>query len=90
MHHVNVGEGITFPHAMCKDGVRMMRSKTVCVREDNIFPYEQTVRDGVRMMRSKTVCVREDNIFPYEQTVWDGGNPAGCYCFTSTLVISQI
>ena len=64
MHNVNVGEGITFPHAMCKDGVRMIRSKTVCVREDHIFPYEQTVRDG--------------------------GNPAGCYSFTSTLVISQI
>ena len=46
MHNVNVGEGITFPHVMCKDGVRMIRSKTVCVREDNIFPYEQTVRDG--------------------------------------------
>ena len=64
MHNVNVGEGITLPHAMCKDGVRMIRSKTVCVREDHIFPYEQTVRDG--------------------------GNPAGCYSFTSTLVISQI
>ena len=64
MHNVNVGEGITLPHAMCKDGVRMMRSKTVYVREDNIFPYEQTVRDG--------------------------GPPAGCYSFTSTLVISQI
>lgn len=64
MHNVNVGEGITFPHVMCKDGVRMIRSKTVCVREDNIFPYEQTVRDG--------------------------GNSAGYYSFTSTLVISQI